>query len=109
MAARASAEVQILQPGEIPHRMREKLSVKTVVASASISSVLSLTLQALAQTSPPAAEVTVDAAQGPVTGSTRVIGLGGAYVAVAEGMDGIAVNPASVAVRLPYSWNRWDY
>ena len=30
-------------------------------------------------------------------------------MAVAEGMDGVAVNPASVAVRLPYSWNRWDF
>ena len=51
----------------------------------------------------------MDAAQGPVTGSTRVIGLGGAFVAVAEDMDGVAVNPASVAVRLPYSWNRFDF
>jgi len=64
---------------------------------------------ALAQGADPAANYTVDAAQGPVTGSTRVIGLGGAFVAIAESMDGVAVNPASVAVRLPYSWTRWDH
>jgi hypothetical protein len=64
---------------------------------------------AFAQGAEPVPNYTVDAAQGPVTGSTRVIGLGGAFVAVAEGMDGVAVNPASVAVRLPYSWNRWEF
>jgi len=52
---------------------------------------------------------TVDAARGPVTGSTRRIGLGGAFVAVADDTDGVAVNPASSAVRLPYSWSDWDY
>jgi hypothetical protein len=52
---------------------------------------------------------TVDAVRGPVTGSTRRVGLGGAFVAVAEDTDGVAVNPASSAVRLPYSWSDWDY
>jgi hypothetical protein len=64
---------------------------------------------AFAQDEQPAANYTVDGAQGPVTGSTRVIGLGGAFVAIAESMDGVAVNPASVAVRQPYSWTRWDH
>ena len=64
---------------------------------------------ALAQNEPPPPNYSVDAAQGPLTGSTRVIGLGGAFVAIAEGRDGVAVNPASVAVRSAYSWNRWDY
>jgi len=52
---------------------------------------------------------TVDASRGPITGSTRVVGLGGAYVAIAEGAEGTAKNPASVAVRLPYSRRTWDY
>ncbi|HEY6560972.1 MAG TPA: hypothetical protein VI072_27035 [Polyangiaceae bacterium] len=64
---------------------------------------------ALAQDDPPPPNYTVDAAQGPVTGSTRMIGLGGAFVAIAEGGSGVAVNPASVAVRAPWSWNRLDY
>jgi len=63
---------------------------------------------ARAQDDPPPANYTVDGAQGPITGSTRVIGLGGAFVAIAEGMPGVAANPASVAVRSPYSWNRMD-
>ncbi|HXK18184.1 MAG TPA: hypothetical protein VNG33_10300, partial [Polyangiaceae bacterium] len=52
---------------------------------------------------------TVDAARGPVTGSTRRVGLGGAFVAIADDTDGVAVNPASSGVRLPYSWSDWDY
>src|SRR5687767_9664108 len=77
------------------------------VAAASFA-LLAVEGRALAQPASTTEDFTVDAAQGPVTGSTRVIGLGGAFVAVAEGGDGVAVNPASVAVRLPYSWNRWD-
>lgn len=52
---------------------------------------------------------TVDAVRGPVTGSTRRIGLGGAFVAIAEDTEGVAINPASTAVRLPYSFQDWDY
>lgn len=52
---------------------------------------------------------TVDAVRGPVTGSTRRIGLGGAFVAIADDTEGVAINPASSAVRLPYSWSDWDY
>lgn len=48
--------------------------------------------------------------QGPVLGSTRVIGLSGAYVAVAEGAVGLPFNPAAVAHRAHYSrsWFDWD-
>ena len=51
---------------------------------------------------------TVDSTRGPVTGSTRRIGLGGAFVAVAEDTEGVAINPASTAVRLPYSFQDWN-
>jgi len=51
----------------------------------------------------------VDTARGPLTGSTRRIGLGGAFVALADDSEGVAINPASVALRLPYSWTTWDY
>lgn len=51
----------------------------------------------------------LNAAQGPITGSTRFIGLGGAFVAIAEDSEGVALNPASDAVRLPYSWKLFDY
>lgn len=53
----------------------------------------------------------VDAFTGPVVASSRIVGLGGAYVAVAEGLGGAAVNPAAVAQRnrrLARSWD-WDW
>jgi hypothetical protein len=51
----------------------------------------------------------VDTARGVITGSTRRIGLGGAFVSLADDSEGVAINPASVALRLPHSWNTWDY
>ncbi|MHC5036969.1 MAG: hypothetical protein ACYTHM_06625 [Planctomycetota bacterium] len=52
----------------------------------------------------------IDLNLGPVLGSTRVIGLGGAYASIAEGAAGITYNPASVAHRPRYSyeWFAWD-
>ncbi len=52
---------------------------------------------------------TVDLYQGPVLASTRLIGLAGAYVAIAEGVEGNFVNPAASAVRLPWSYTHVDY
>jgi len=48
--------------------------------------------------------------QGAVLGSTRVIGMSGAYVSVAEGAVGLPFNPAAVAHREHYSrsWFDWD-
>lgn len=51
----------------------------------------------------------IDLHQGPVVGSTRVLSLGGAYVAIAEGVDGLAQNPASPAVRTRWSFDDFDY
>jgi hypothetical protein len=51
----------------------------------------------------------VDLYQGPVTTSTRVIGMGGAYDAIAEGSEGNFVNPAAAAIRLPWSYTHLDY
>lgn len=52
---------------------------------------------------------TVDLTQGPVLAGTRVIGLAGAYVAIAEGTDGNTQNPATPAVRVPWSYDYFDY
>jgi len=52
---------------------------------------------------------TIDTSLGPISGGTRYIGLSGAFIAIAEGNEGIAINPASDAVRLGYSWHTWDY
>lgn len=51
---------------------------------------------------------TVDLFQGPVIASTRVIGMGGAYVAIAERVEGSFYNPAAPAVRMPWSRGRID-
>jgi hypothetical protein len=51
----------------------------------------------------------IDLYQGPVLASTRVTGLAGAFVAIAEGVDGNTQNPASPAVRSPYSRDHFDY
>ena len=66
---------------------------------------ITFTSHARAQDQP----TTVDTTRGPISGSTRQIGLGGAFVALAEDAEGVAVNPAADAVRLPYSWSQFDY
>ncbi len=52
---------------------------------------------------------TIDLFQGPVLASTRVTGLAGSFVAMAEGVDGDTQNPASPAVRAAYSRSHFDY
>ena len=46
-------------------------------------------------------DYTIDLYQGPLTASSRVIGLAGTTAAITEGVDGFPVNPASVAMRVP--------
>ncbi len=51
----------------------------------------------------------IDLYQGPVLSANRVIGLGGAFVAIADGVEGGAVNPAAAAARTPWSYGHFDY
>lgn len=51
----------------------------------------------------------IDLYQGPVLASSRVTGLAGAFVAMADGVDGDTQNPAAPAVRVPYSLSDVDY
>lgn len=51
----------------------------------------------------------VDLTEGPVLASTRVIGLGGAYTALADGTEGNTENPVAPAVRNRYSIDHFDY
>jgi hypothetical protein len=65
-----------------------------------------------AQDMPPrllTSDYSVDMFQGPVVTSTRVTGLAGAYVAIAEGVDGTTQNPAAPAIRTPWSRDHFDY
>ena len=54
-------------------------------------------------------DYSIDLYQGPVLSANRVIGLGGAYVAIADGTEGAAINPAATAARTPYSDGHFDY
>ncbi|HYP91131.1 MAG TPA: hypothetical protein VEQ59_23360, partial [Polyangiaceae bacterium] len=54
-------------------------------------------------------DYSVDLYQGPVLSSNRVTGLAGAFVAIADGVEGSAMNPAANAARLPYSYGHFDY
>jgi hypothetical protein len=47
--------------------------------------------------------------QGPILAPIHVTGVGGAYVASAEGTEGSAANAAAPAVRQPYSTTWFDY
>ncbi len=51
----------------------------------------------------------VDLAGGPVLAGSRALGLAGAYVAIAEGVDGNLHNPAAPAVRAAWSATHVDY
>jgi hypothetical protein len=51
----------------------------------------------------------VDLFQGPVLMSSRATGMGGAYAAIGEGVQGYAVNAAAPAVREAYSRTWFDY
>lgn len=52
---------------------------------------------------------TLDLFQGPVLASARVVGLAGAYTALAEGAEGIPFNPAAASHRYPFSTEKIDY
>lgn len=59
-----------------------------------------------------AAQDTVEFFQGPMISSNRVIGMGGAYIGIAEGGDVVLLNPASLSVRYDYAAHKrldWDW
>lgn len=54
-------------------------------------------------------EYALDLFHGPVFAGSRVTGLAGAYVAIAEDVDGDLQNPAAPAVRPFFSYTHFDY
>jgi len=54
-------------------------------------------------------EYSLDLFQGPLFAGSRVTSLAGAYVAIAEDVDGDLQNPASPAVRPFFSYTHFDY
>lgn len=78
------------------------------------ATVLLATLLLLASTARASAQAakpppSFDTVRGTIKGSTRFIGLGGAFVAIADDTEGVPFNPASAAVRLPYSWDAFSF
>jgi hypothetical protein len=55
-------------------------------------------------------DYTIDFYEGPILAGSRIIGLAGSFAPLAEGVVGYAVNPASVAMRVPWShtWVDWE-
>ncbi len=51
----------------------------------------------------------IDLTTGPVLATSRQTGLGGAYVALGDGAEGLAYNPAAAAIRSPLSTKDDDY
>lgn len=51
----------------------------------------------------------IDFYSGPVVSASRVIGLAGSFSAIAEGVDAVPINPAAAAVRVPWSYEWFDY
>lgn len=82
--------------------------VRSAAAALVLASLSMLTARARAQESVDEPK-TIDTVRGTIRGSTRLIGLGGAFVAIADDTQGVAINPASAAVRVPYSWDAFDY
>lgn len=54
-------------------------------------------------------DYTIDLHQGPVLAGSRVVGLAGAYAAIAEGIGSYPINPAAVAHRVPWSQTWFDW
>ncbi len=54
-------------------------------------------------------DYTLDVRTGPIIGSSRQIGLGGAYIGVAEGINSLNINPAGVAFRNERSTKTFDW
>lgn len=51
----------------------------------------------------------LEVAYTPVLGGSSLMGIAGAYTAIADGLLGTAYNPAAWSSRTPYSEGSWDY
>lgn len=85
---------------------------KWVVCCAAALSMLAARAAGAQPARPPLSpgDFNIDLVIGPVLGSGRVIGLGGAYTALATGIEGASWNPASYAARAYWEpdWFEWD-
>ncbi len=94
-------------------RARSASTTRRAWAALPCAGLLLLCATAHAQsTRPPLtqSDFNLNLATGPVLGSGRIIGLGGAYTALATGIEGAPWNPAAYASRTLWglSWFDWD-
>lgn len=82
------------------------LSLRRSIAVFVVVLLVAIGARTRAQTKEP---TTLDAVRGTIKGSTRFIGLGGAFVAIADDTEGVPINAASAAVRLPYAWDAFSF
>ena len=54
-------------------------------------------------------EAHIELSRGPVAGSARVVGLGGAYSSIGEGLAGMSLNPATLGNRNHRMKRWWDW
>ena len=54
-------------------------------------------------------EAHIELSRGPVAGSARVVGLGGAYSSIGEGLAGMSLNPATLGNRNHRMERWWDW
>jgi hypothetical protein len=83
------------------------VSARAIAAAAAVA--LVAPAAARAEAPPPPSAYNLEIFYGPAFGSSRIIGLGGAYTAIAEGAEGLLYNPAAIANRYRYSLRWLDY
>jgi hypothetical protein len=80
--------------------------MKHLMAIMSAAVVLGLPVGAQAEAGD---EAHIELSRGPVVGSARVVGLGGAYSSIGEGLAGMAFNPATLGNRNHRMERWWDW
>ena len=89
--------------------MSGESSATAFVAAAGLLSCMSVGTPASAQGALTTNDFRIDVVATPVLGGSRVVGLSGAYTALAEGIDGVPFNPAGYAARFPYEHDWYEY
>src|SRR5882672_1869955 len=91
--------------------MAHELTVSAVALSVLFSTAKATATEQLGTNGEPitTSSYSLDLFQGPVFAGSRVTGLAGAYVAIAEDVDGDLQNPAAPAVRPFFSYTHFDY
>lgn len=91
--------------GAIRHGVRSVLTVVLAIAAAVV-----VPAQTRAQDPPLTAnDFSIDVFTGPALSSSRIVGMGGAYAGIGDGIDGVPLNPASFAARTLYELSSFEW